>query len=165
MQAASSSSTAIAHSIHVGLLPGLFLMQDSGDGSSAVIFQGQGGSVFERWIKDGNVVFKLTFQSALMRCRTNDPRQVIMLRQWSVTMAASRTYPDPLWFPLRNHGQLQQYAGSSHPPPTPFPNTLRPTRRARSRPCWDGCSERQSAATALLHTVGRNVLIQSQKVI
>lgn len=123
MQAASSSSTAIAHSIHVGLLPGLFLMQDSGDGSSAVIFQGQGGSVFERWIKDGNVVFKLTFQSALMRCRTNDPRQVIMLRQWSVTMAASRTYPDPLWFPLRNHGQLQQYAGSSHlhpPSQTPY---------------------------------------------
>lgn len=38
---AFSSSTAIAHSIHVGLLPGLFLMQDR-DGLSAVIFKGKG---------------------------------------------------------------------------------------------------------------------------
>ncbi len=66
----SHSSTAIAHSIHVGLLPGLFLMQGR-DGSSAVIFKGQGAASRGK-IKDRNAPYGLTFQSAPMRCETND---------------------------------------------------------------------------------------------
>lgn len=82
------------------------------DGSSAVIFKGKGQYLKEkenyRKAREGSPFSRLRWAAKL----TNPAGYNI--RQCSVTMAASRTYPDPLWFSLHNHGQLQQSAGPAH---------------------------------------------------
>lgn len=70
LRASSSSSEALAHSIHVGLLPGLFSVPEK-DGSSAVIFKGGG-----QGIKDGKSALGLTFRSVRMRCETDGPSRL-----------------------------------------------------------------------------------------
>lgn len=104
------SSEALAHSIHVGLLPGLFLVPEK-DRSSAVIFKGRG-----QGIKDAKSPLSLTFRSVRMRCKTDGPSRLEF-------QALKRDYgcishvPGPSLVPRRNHEQLQQDAGSAHKTP------------------------------------------------
>lgn len=107
LRASIISSEALAHSIHVGLLPGLFSVPEK-DGSSAVIFKGRG-----QGIKDGKIPLGLTFRSVRMRCETDGPSRLEF-------QAPKRDYgrishvAGPSLAPRRNHEQLQQDAGPAH---------------------------------------------------
>lgn len=110
LRASIISSVALAHSIHVGLLPGLFSELEK-DGSSAVIFKGRG-----QGFKDGKSPLSLTFRSVRMRCETDGLSRL-------ESQALRRDYgcishgAGPTLAPGRNHQQLQQDAGPAHKTP------------------------------------------------
>lgn len=75
-------------------------------------FQGH-EAVYRHEINDRNVRGRSPFSRLRCAAKLTIPARY-NFRQFGVTMAASRTYPDPLWLPLHNHGQLQQYNDSAH---------------------------------------------------
>lgn len=116
-----------------------------GDGSSALIFKGKGQRLEKKEM--GEMHDSVSPFSRLWCAATLAIPAGYDFRQCSVTMAASRTYPDSLWFSLRNHGQLQQYAGSA--PRTPHGDPTCACTGALG--WWRGC-RMQSAATAARST-------------
>lgn len=117
-----------------------FYLMRARDGSVSSNFQGH-AAVSRGQTNDRNVPLWLTFPSAVMRCGTNDPSRLYLVRRRSVTMAASRTYPNSHWLP---HYTIMDSCSSTLAPPTPW----RPDPRMRNGPGW-GCWIQRRASTAM----------------
>lgn len=113
LRAGIGSSEALAHRIHVGSLPGLFVMQGE-DGPRALLLKGRG-----QGIKDGESL-PPPADSPFGGCGCAVKRSVPAgqnSRRCGVTMAASLTSTDPLWLP----DATMNSCSSTQAPPTEHP--------------------------------------------